>query len=266
MLSITINNQVALVTLNRADKRNAINLDMFNAICNACKQLRKNKHVRVIIVNGNGEDFCSGLDVKSVLSKPRSIFKLMTKFWPGNANVAQQVSYLWRKIPVPVIFALHGRCWGGGLQIALGGDFRYASDDATFSVMEGKWGLIPDMGGNLAIREVVPRDVALRLAMTAEVINAEQAKSYGLITEICEDPLAQAYKLAEQLKQRNPDALAACKTMYHKLWSSSNWRWLATESWYQVKVILGKNQKIAVQKQLKPEQNIDYLPRKSWWQ
>lgn len=265
MLTIKINNQIALVTLDRPDKRNAINIDMFKAISRACKKLRANTDVRVIIVNGNGEDFCSGLDVKSVLNNSSSLLTLMTKLWPGNANLAQQVSYLWRKIPVPVIFALHGRCWGGGLQIALGGDFRYASEETTFSVMEGKWGLIPDMGGNLAIREIVTRDIALKLAMTAEVISAQQALAYGLITKVCDDPLVQAYQLAEQLKQRNPDALAACKTLYHKLWCSSNWRWLATESWYQIKVILGKNQKIAVQRQLKPEQEIKYLSRKYWW-
>ena len=263
-ISLSITNNIALVTLNKAEKRNALDIEMFKALDKVSKSLRKNRMLRAVIVNANGEDFCSGLDVKSVLSNKSSAASLLAKWLPGQANLAQRVSYNWRKIPVPVIIAIHGRCWGGGLQIALGADFRVATEQASFSVMEGKWGLIPDMGGNLVLREILAKDIALKLTMTAEVINAEKALNYGLITEICDEPLQSAYTLAQQISERSPDSVAAVKKLYHANWLKADWVMLAKESYYQIKVLLGRNQKIAVKKQLKPEQVHDYVARSNW--
>lgn len=263
-VTISIENNIALVTLNKAEKRNALDITMFKALDKVSKDLRKNPLLRAIIVNANGEDFCSGLDIKSVLSNKSSALSLLFKWLPGQANLAQRVSNNWRKIPVPVIMAIHGRCWGGGLQIALGGDFRVANEQATFSVMEGKWGLIPDMGGNLVLREILAKDIALKLTMTAEVISAETALNYGLITEINNDPLQASYALARQISERSPDSVAAVKKLYHSNWFKADWVMLAKESYYQIKVLLGKNQKIAVKKQLKPENSYSYMARKKW--
>jgi enoyl-CoA hydratase/carnithine racemase len=165
---------------------------------------------------------------------------------------------------VPVIMVIQGRCWGGGLQIALGADFRFATPDASFSIMEGKWGLIPDMGANLAVRELVAKDVALRLTMTAEIISAQAALDYGLITHVSDEPMKEAMQLAGQITERSPDAVAAVKKLYHKNWFNAEWRMLAKESYYQVKILLGKNQSRAVKRQMNPEKNVSYLPRKKW--
>ncbi len=165
---------------------------------------------------------------------------------------------------MPVIMVIQGRCWGGGLQIALGADFRFATSDASFSIMEGKWGLIPDMGGNLALRELVTKDVAMRLAMTAEVITAQAALDYGLISAISDDPLQQAMQFAALIGERSPDAVAAVKKLYQQNWFKAEWLMLAKESYYQVRILLGKNQKRAVRKQLNPEENIKYINRKNW--
>jgi enoyl-CoA hydratase/carnithine racemase len=226
--------------------------------------LRKDREIRAIIVQANGEDFCSGLDVKSVLSQRSSALSLLKKWLPGQANLAQRVSCNWRKIPVPVIMVIHGRCWGGGLQIALGADFRFATPDASFSVMEGKWGLIPDMGGNLALRELVAKDVALRLAMSAEVITAQTALQYGLISQVVADPLQQAKEFARMITERSPDAVAAVKRLYQQNWFKAEWLMLARESYYQVRILLGKNQGRAVKKQMNPDDNIKYNLRKKW--
>jgi len=263
-VSLRIEGDVAFVTLNRAEKRNALDMAMFRAIDKVSRELRKNREIRAVIVQANGPDFCSGLDIKSVLKEKSSTLTLLAKWLPGQANLAQRVSCNWRKIPVPVIMVIHGRCWGGGLQIALGADFRFATPDASFSIMEGKWGLIPDMGGNLALREIVSKDIALQLTMTAEVITARTALEYGLITGVNDEPLQVALQLAGKITGRSPDAVAAVKKLYHQNWFKPDWLMLARESYYQVKILLGKNQKIAVRKQMDPGENLSYKARKKW--
>lgn len=262
--TLLIENDIAFVTLNRPEKRNALDMAMFKAIDNISRRLRQNRNIRAVIVQASGEDFCSGLDIKSVMGDKSSVLSLLAKWLPGQANLAQRVSYNWRKIPVPVIMVIQGRCWGGGLQIALGADFRFSTPDASFSIMEGKWGLIPDMGANLALRELVTKDVALKLTMTAEVISAQKALDCGLITHISNESLKDAMNLAGQIKERSPDAVAAVKKLYQKNWFRSEWLILAKESYYQVKILLGKNQNKAVKKQTNPEKNVSYQPRKKW--
>lgn len=263
-VTLTTENDIAFVTLSRAEKRNALDMTMFKAIDKISRELKRDRKIRAVIVKGEGEDFCSGLDIKSVLSQKSSAMSLLAKWLPGQANLAQRVSYNWRKIPVPVIMAIQGRCWGGGLQIALGADFRFATPTASFSIMEGKWGLIPDMGGNLMLRELVTKDVGLRLAMSAEVISAQTAFEYGLISQVCDEPLQHAMQLAEQIRDRSPDAVAAVKKLYQQNWFRAEWIILAKESYYQIKILLGKNQNRAVRKQLEPEKDIKYLARKKW--
>ena len=263
-VTLKIANKIAFVHFNRPEKRNALDMAMFNTIDRTIRKLKRDRNIRAVIVQANGEDFCSGLDVKSVMSSRTSSMSLLKKLFPGQANLAQRVSYNWRKVPVPVIMVIHGRCWGGGLQIALGADFRFATPDSSFSIMEGKWGLIPDMGANLAMRELVTKDVALKLAMTAEIMTAEAALDYGLITGVSDDPLQQAMALVGQLAERSPDAIAAVKKLYHGTWFRAEWLMLARESFYQIRILLGKNQARAVKKQLDPKKNVSYLARKKW--
>ena len=263
-ITLHIDNGIAFVTFNRPEKRNALDMAMFRSIDKISRRLRQNRDIRAVIVQANGEDFCSGLDIKSVMSDKSSVLSLLAKWLPGQANLAQRVSYNWRKIPVPVIMVIQGRCWGGGLQIALGADFRFSTPSASFSIMEGKWGLIPDMGANLALRELVPKDVALKLTMTAEVISAQSALDYGLITLVSDEPFKEAMRLAGEITERSPDAIAAVKKLYHQNWFKAEWLVLARESYYQVKILLGKNQNIAVKKQLDPEKDLKYQPRKKW--
>jgi enoyl-CoA hydratase/carnithine racemase len=248
-VQVSVNSGIARVRLCRPDKRNALDLEMFRSIVAAQKQVRSNPNVRVVILTGEGEDFCSGLDVASMMSNRTSMIRLMWKWSPFNANLAQQVSIGWRRMKVPVIAAVHGRCWGGGLQIALGADFRIVHPDASLSVMEGKWGLIPDMGGTLALRELLPRDQAMRIAMTAEILDAETALKLGLATALEADIKTAADALAMQLCDRSPDAIAAVKRLYRRSWNGGEGAALARETAYQWRVISGKNQRIAVKRQ-----------------
>ena len=255
---VRVEKQIAHVNFNRPDKHNALDMKMFYTIVDAIKKVKKNKNVRVVIVSGNGPSFCSGLDVKSVMKKSANIFKLLWKWRLGRANLAQQVTIGWRQLDVPVIMAIHGNCWGGGMQIALGGDFRIASPDSSFSIMEAKWGLIPDMGGTAGLMENIPLDQAMKLAMTAEVISAEKALALNLITQVDDNPADASIELANELIKRSPDTNKRIKNLYHKIWCSKQGKILAGETFNQWKIILGKNQKIAVKKEL-GDKNIEYI-------
>jgi len=257
-ITVEIRNEIAYVNLNRADKHNALDMPMFYAIRKTIKLLKKNKEIRAVIVQGNGEDFCSGLDIKSVMKSRSDPLKLLFKWLPWQANLAQYVSTGWRDIPVPVIMAIHGRCWGGGLQIALGADFRIAAADASIAIMEARWGLIPDMGGTIALKELIQLDVAKELAMTGEVINGEQALAYGLITHLDENPAKRAVELAETISKHSPDAVAATKKLYNKSWWSNSGLALLRESYYQIRILLGKNFRVKTYNQT----NLDKEPRK----
>lgn len=252
-IELRIENQVAHVTLNRPEMHNALDMEMFNAIASVQKKLAREQDLRCVILSGAGVDFCSGLDVKSIMSDRRAIIKLLWKWLPWRSNLAQVVSTGWRTLRVPVIAAVHGRCWGGGLQIALGADFRVVTPDASLSVMEGRWGLIPDMGGNLALAELTSRDQAMWLAMTAELMDGRKALELGLVTTVSENPLETANGMTAELLERSPDAIAAVKRLYRKSWSGRPGTWLARESAYQVRVISGKNQRIAVARQMGKE-------------
>ena len=264
-VTIEINNHIAQVKLNRADKLNALDMPMFLAIRKTIKMLRKNRDIRVVIVSGNGDDFCSGLDVKSIMKSPMSMIKLLFKALPWQANLAQVVSTGWQDIPAPVICAIQGRCWGGGLQRALGADFRFASPESSLSIMEGKWGLIPDMGGTIALRELMPIDQAKKLAMTAETFNAEQALALNLVTQVTDTPMADAKAFAQTLVQQSPDALAANKKLYNKSWQGSKGWALFRESYYQIRILIGKNVHRKIYNQTHDEtKQKTFLPRKKW--
>lgn len=249
-VEVELSEGIARVVLSRPEKRNALDLDMFRAIVDAQQALARDKTARVIILSGAGADFSSGLDVKAMFKTRSSPLSLLWKWWPFGPNLAQRVSVGWRRLRVPVIAAIHGNCWGGGLQIALGADFRLADATASLSIMEGKWGLIPDMGGTLALRELLPRDQAMLLAMTAEVFDANKALELGLVTAVCEDVAAASTLLARELLQRSPDALQAVKRLYRKSWQGSEGAALLRESLYQVQVMAGNNQRIAVRRQM----------------
>jgi len=264
-IKLEIHNGIAYVCLNRSDKHNALDMPMFHAIEKTIKVLKRDRSVRAVIVTGEGEDFCSGLDIKSVMKSAKAPLSLLFKWLPWQANLAQFVSTGWREISAPVIMVVNGRCWGGGLQIALGGDFRIASYEASISIMEARWGLIPDMGGTLALKELTKLDKAKELAMTGEVINSIQALSYGLVTHVEENPYDRAVELAELISKQSPDAVAATKKLYNKSWWSNPGLALARESFYQIKILLGKNMKIKTYNQTHQNKfQKEFTDRKHW--
>lgn len=171
------------VEFNRPEKMNALDLKTFEELAQTAQSLKDNKAVRVVVLSGKGKAFCTGLDIKSMLPDISSSSKLLDKpAGTEHSNMAQDVAYLWRQLPAPVIASLHGMAFGGGLQIALGADFRFSTPDCKLSVMEGKWGIIPDMSAAVTLRELVRIDVAKELTMTARIFPASEGHTLGLIT------------------------------------------------------------------------------------
>lgn len=260
---LTIQDDVAILTLHRSEKRNAFDMNMFKDIEKAQSKLRQDLNLRAIIIHGEGDDFSTGLDIKQIMQNKKNVLKLLWKWLPGQANLAQRVVYDWQKIPVPVICAIHGRCWGAGLQLALGADFRIVSPDSQFSIMESRWGLMPDMAGNLTLHGNLKLDYAMLLSMSGEIIDARQALEYGLVTKIENSPLEKAFALANQLKEKSPDSNAGIKRLYHQLWNSQRRKILAKETFYQWRILLGKNQRKSV-KAMQSKQSANYSKRLRW--
>ncbi|ABZ78334.1 Enoyl-CoA hydratase/isomerase [Shewanella halifaxensis HAW-EB4] len=264
LVRVVKKNGIAYVSLNRPEKYNALNCRLFCEIEHCIKTLSKDRTLTAVVLFGEGGNFSSGLDVKSVMSSPLDAVKLLFKFLPGNANLAQRVSIGWRRLPVPVIAVLEGVCYGGGMQIVLGADFRIADPDCKMSIMEAKWGLVPDMAGLVGLRELMPKDQALMLTMSADVLTAEQALAANLVTSVEAEPLAAATALATKLSQTSPDANAAIKRSINNNWSASIRQLLRRESWYQIRLLLGKNRMIAALRQGKdPDKR--YRNRQSGW-
>lgn len=244
---------IAVVSLNRPNKMNALNMDMFRGIVRATKELQQDRDVAVVILRGEGRAFCAGLDFKTVLSDPMSFSKNVRELMDREpreqvANLAQAVGYNWKKVPAPVICVTHGVCIGGGLQIALGADFRYTDKDCQFSVMESKWGLVPDMSASVTLRELVSIDVAKELTMTHRMFKGHEAKELGLVTKVCEDPMAEALAFAADIAKISPDAVAAAKRLYNKTYALNDREALLLESELQTKLILGWNNVASIAK------------------
>lgn len=236
---------VAYVTLARPEKRNGLDLEMLRALAETPARIARERDVRAVILQGAGPAFCAGLDFAAVAKAGPVPTALAFAKLPGSLNLFQRACWAWRELPVPVIAVLHGACFGGGLQLALAADFRIAAPDAELSVMEGKWGLVPDMTGTVTLRELVGMDVAKRLTMTAEVIGAERAHGYGLVTEVADHPLAAAEALAAQLATRSPDAVAFTKRLFHETWTAGARRAFWRETVLQARLMAGANHKIA---------------------
>lgn len=209
---------VAMVTMVRTDKHNALDQAMFEGLVAAAAQLADDVTVRAVVLHGDGKSFCSGLDVASFMSGTAGTGVLLERDGDRVANFAQRVSYDWSLVPAPVIAAIHGNCFGGGLQIALGADIRIAAPDAKLSVMEVKWGLVPDMGITQALPRLLPVDVAKELTFTGRIVSGAEAFALGLVTRNSDDPLASALALAEEIAGKSPDAVRAAKRLYDTTW------------------------------------------------
>ncbi len=263
MIKLEKQQQIAFVTFAREEKQNALNFIMFKQLADVIKQIKKDSTLRAVVIKGQGAHFCAGLDVASVMKSPMNIISLLFKWLPGNCNLAQQVVLGWQSLSIPVFAVIQGNCFGGGMQIALGADYRIVHNDAKLAVMEARWGLCPDMGANVVLPNLISSDQALWLASHASAIDAKHALRIGLVTELSDDPLQTCLAMIDTLLTRSPDTLAAIKRVTQQSYTTPRRKILAKETFSQIRLLLNKNTKKAIAK-AKGDESTQYSKQKRW--
>ncbi len=251
LVTIDIQNHVADVRLNRPDKMNAVNPALRSAIEEAGNSLLDAHDVRAVVLSGNGRAFSAGLDMESMAATAnapadgtnRQVVETSGDR-PGSAF--QRAALVWKRLPMPVIGAIHGVAYGAGAQLALGPDIRFVAPDLRFSILEIKWGLIPDVGITQTLRDIVTLDVAKELTWTGRILDGAAAKACGIATHVAEDPLAAAMELAAEIARKSPDAIRRGKTLLEQSWYAEPNSKLEFETDLQAELIGTPNQAEAV--------------------
>jgi enoyl-CoA hydratase/carnithine racemase len=222
-VTVSIADGIADVRFNRADKRNALDREQFAAIAEMGEQLKAEPGVRVVVVSGEGESFCAGLDFSifgemagggtggSSRGNPGALMP------SGMTHLGQQVCWVWQELEVPVIAAVHGHALGGGLQIMLGADLRIVHPDTKLSVRELHWGITPDMTGTFLLSRLVRNDIARELTYTARVFDGREAAEIGLVTRLSDAPRETAMELAHEIAARNPNGVRGAKALFNRM-------------------------------------------------
>jgi enoyl-CoA hydratase/carnithine racemase len=260
-VALEIRDGVADVRLVRADKMNALDDAMFEALVATGDRLKSEPGVRAVVLSGEGRAFCAGLDMGSFArmgSAPKSEAPAgksedggrLAARTNGIANRPQYAAWVWRELPVPVIAAVHGVAFGGGFQVMLGADLRYVAPGTRMCVMEMKWGLVPDMAGTQLMRHLAREDVVRELTYTGRIFTAEEALGLGFATRLCDDPRAAALETAREIASKNPDAVRAAKRILNDAPYTDAATGLLSESREQDGLIGSSNQIEAVKANL----------------
>ena len=214
-VTVTYENHIAFVRLTREDKMNAVDQEMIDGIIVAGQEVAASD-ARAVVLSGEGKAFCAGIDItglSTMMGKDPSDVLMPRSHGEGTTNQWQEVAMIWHRMDIPVIAAIHGVCFGAGMQLALGADIRIAAPGTRFAVMEMKWGIVPDMGGMVLLPKLVRSDVLRRMTYTAEQVETAQAAEWGLITEVADDPMAAAIALATTIAGKSPSAIRAAKRL-----------------------------------------------------
>lgn len=248
-VTIDVEDHVASVKLSRPEKQNALDMSMFEGLTAAARSLQTRSDVRVVILHGQGDHFSSGIDT-SIFGGAGVDPKLLQPIDGTVANFFQAPAYAWRELEVPVICVIKGNTLGGGLQIALGADIRIAAPDARLSIMEVRWGLIPDIAITATLRHIMPIDRVKELTFSGRILSGSEANELGLVTRVSDDPLAEARQLAKGIAASSPDAIRAAKKLINEGWKLSDAESLRLEAELQMRVMAGPNQAEAVRAQM----------------
>lgn len=270
-ISVSIDNGVADVRLIRSDKMNALDDAMFTALIETGDALAANPDVRCVVLSGEGRAFCAGLDMgnfgkmasgKAEGSSPAEGGGRLEKRTHGVSNRAQYAVRVWREMPVPVIAAVHGVAFGGGFQLILGADMRYVAPDTKLSIMEIRWGLVPDMAGTQIMRHLAREDIVRELTYTGRRFSGEEALEYGFATRVEADPLAAALQTAREIADKSPSAIEASKRLLNAAVYAGEEEGLVLESVEQDVLISSPNQIEAVMSQME-KREASYAPART---
>jgi len=246
-IKIEIQGHVAIVSLNRPEKKNALDYQMFDAIVECQTAIQENKSIRAVVLTGAGDCFSAGMDLANFNpNMAEAAMKKLTDRKYGISNIYQKVVYGWRELSVPVIAAVQGYCYGGGLQIMLGADIKYMHPDTKCSILEMRWGIIPDMAGSVLMRHSVRDDIIRELTYTNRVFSGTEAVNYGFATHVSESPLEEAIKLAQIIANKNPDAIVKAKRLFNEAPYLNPEEGLINEAKHQGTLLMSKNQLEAV--------------------
>lgn len=229
---------IADVRLDRPEKLNALSLTMLRDLRATARRLRGEPGLRAVVVSGNGRSFCAGLDLGAAARNPAEVARAFVPT-PRGTNLFQEACWAWRRLPVPVIAAVHGHVLGAGVQIALAADLRLTTPDARWCVKEVERGLVPDMSGIRALAQLVGIETAKRLTLTADEFSGADAGRLGLAGTVTDAPLDEAFALAGRIAERRPEAVAAAKRLFDRHWSTGDRRTFAAERWAQLKLLPG---------------------------
>lgn len=257
LLHISKKNSIVIIELNRPEKHNAMNFELLRALIKIAEKLKKDRQIRCVILTGKNHVFSSGIDLADLKSKEKQLIAVWELLKPGQ-SLFQKAFLCWQDFPVPVICALEGYCFGAGMQLALAADLRIAHSNTQFSIMESRWGLVPDMGLTHSLKGLVAPDIAKELSFTGRIFDAQEAKQLGLITYLDDQPLDKAMQIAEQISQRSPDSIQAIKEVLNAMWHQPN-QALRLEKIWQLKLLFGKNSQRARLKN--QDANVQFLPR-----
>lgn len=258
-IDYSVENHIARVHLIRADKMNALDADMMDALIEAGERIKADDSIRVVVMSAEGKAFCAGLDMGNFAKMAEgsgagvtdgNARQTLAERTHGLANRPQKVAFTWREIKVPVIAAAQGFALGGGFQVFMGADMRYAAPGTKFSIMESRWGLVPDMGTTHVMTRLVREDIVKELAMTARIFEADEAYEHGFLTRICDDPIAAAMQTARDIAARNPDAIRGTKQLFNQPADRFIAETLLLESVLQDEIIGTPNQVEAVKAEL----------------
>jgi enoyl-CoA hydratase/carnithine racemase len=264
-VSFKLDKKIAFITLNRPEKHNGLDKQMIVELVKVAKEINKNSAIRCVVLQGAGPSFCAGLDFNYVAKNPSMIMQFFLKLPWTKDNMFQRVAHIWRDLSVPVIAVVHGNCFGAGMQIILACDYRIATPDANLSILEMKWGLIPDMSGMATLSRLTRVDIAQELTMTGRFFSGTQALEYGLVSKVNNNPLTEAKLLADKICQQSPDAIAATKYLFKKTWKKDTRMALFWERITQLRLLGRKNQRIAMKNGLtKTGEKKDFIDRSSF--
>ncbi len=250
-VTVNVEDGVADVRLNRPEKLNALDSKMFRAIVDAGENLKGRSEVRAVVLSGEGRSFCAGLDLSS--------FQAMGSDEKDGQNDAsddhldgrithlgQQAAWVWQELEVPVIGAISGHALGAGFQIAMGADIRIVHPETKMSVLEIRWGLVPDMGASVLLPPVVGLDVAKEMYFTGKMITGAEAVELGVATRMSDDPHGAAMDLAREIAGKNPEAVRRMKTILNGLPQRTTAERFAAEREHIGALIGTPNQKEAI--------------------
>ncbi|MDF2368521.1 enoyl-CoA hydratase/isomerase family protein [Sneathiella sp.] len=212
-LTFEVNDNVGLITLNRPESKNALDLPMRADLTEVILHVRENQNISALIITGSGGAFCAGGDLKSLSEERRPI--------AVNRKRVQDLHLWFRELvdlELPVIAAVDGPAFGAGFNLALAADFIFASPRARFCAVFGRIGLVPDLGGFFLLPRIVGLQAAKDIVFTARTVAPEEAKSLGLIRDIVPENnlLPHAIAFAKQFANASRPAIGMAKTILNK--------------------------------------------------